>query len=240
MTVQSVTFSLTGQSLVIDGILKGNSLQPTVSGPSTGLYTIVLHLHGFVRPVVELTIDVVTGYRLFASDDHISAWVIVGVAFTLLYTWCVIRCAKTCRSIRISRALASAVQWIVVTFRDTTDVWLISHNIQELQRTFLAVNIRHINRHLILSIRRFDFAMWTRRIIMRDMIQQYDSGSLGLIKNSNTERGSGMRNRLLPRDGIPSGVNCRDVSKTPIQWFRTTCTVLVTSVVKGNVITCYI
>jgi hypothetical protein len=49
-----------------------------------------------------------------------------------------------------------------------------------------------------------------------------------------------MRNRFLPRDCIPSGINRRDVSKTPIQWFRTACSVLVSSVVEGNVITCYI
>lgn len=95
-----------------------------------------------------------------------------------------------CLRVRVSGALASRVEGVVVALGDAADVALVGHDVQELQGAFLAVDVGHVYAHAVGHVRGLNLAVWTRGVIVRNMIQKDDSCRFRLIENGDTERRS--------------------------------------------------
>ena len=141
---------------------------------------------------------------------------------------------KACSSIRISGTLASGIGRIVKASGTTALHSLVSHHIKQLQGALLAIYIRDVHRNAIRGVGLLDIHDGTGGIVVRDVVEEDDPGSLCLVEDSQAKRRSCMRDRFLPSESSPSRSQVGDTPETPFATLRATRGVLVACVVENN------
>jgi hypothetical protein len=114
---------------------------------------------------------------------HVQRALTVAEALALRHTNLTVRGTRASSGCGVGTTLACSISGIIVTSLNAAFDTLVSHDVQELQRALVALDVRDVDRHPIRVVRALHvgdgFGHW--HLVVRDVIQEDHLGDLRCI-----------------------------------------------------------